>query len=70
MPRKNPEKDMRLNLHKNASQVNRMVTAALEPEIAPWLELAGGGVKDGHMAIPDWIGITNFDWDFIEKNRV
>jgi L-alanine-DL-glutamate epimerase-like enolase superfamily enzyme len=66
--RKNPEKDVRLNLHKNASQVNRMVTASLEPEIAPWIELTGAS-KDGRQSIPDWIGITNFDWKYIERNK-
>jgi len=68
--RKHPEKGVWLNLHKNASYVNRMVTAAVEPEIAPWLELTGGHVKDGRQSIPDWIGISRFDWDYIDKNRL
>jgi L-alanine-DL-glutamate epimerase-like enolase superfamily enzyme len=68
--RKHPEKGVWLNLHKNASYVNRMVTAALEPRIAPWLELTGSPVKDGRQPIPDWVGITRFDWDLIEKHRL
>ena len=66
---RHPEKGVWLNLHKNASYVNRMVTAAVEPKIAPWLGLTGGSVKDGRQPIPDWVGISRLDWDYIERHR-
>jgi L-alanine-DL-glutamate epimerase-like enolase superfamily enzyme len=69
--RAHPEQGVTFNLHyKHASHEH--VAASMTDTEFPWVEACfdEARYRDGYTSIPDWIGVENPDWDFIEKHRI
>lgn len=69
--RANPKVKVKLNLHYK-QPAHQHVAAAAEPEIYPYFE-AGffeGRYKDGYAKIAGWVGVYDWNWTEIEKNRI
>ena len=69
--RRHREQGVVLNLH-YSQPAHQQIAAALTDREQPWVEsvFAEDRYQDGWTAIPQWIGVEDLDWAFIEKHRV
>jgi L-alanine-DL-glutamate epimerase-like enolase superfamily enzyme len=69
--RRYPEKGVVLNLH-YSQPAHQQIAAALTDREQPWVESVfdKDRYEDGWTSIPQWIGVEDLDWEFIEKHRL